>query len=537
LGGFDVRKALLAAILGSVVIAAALFYAEQHRVRLRAGLDASTVDEVLAAQNRAQAAGLEELFQQADRDAADILRRWSKRPAQKSFAVDTQLNEPRTPRWLVSPERRLRAAGTPDQALLEDALEAHLAGRDRLAHYASNGKHFIFIKGTASGQPYAAAYTPEAFFAPVRAPEGMRVWLLDREGVVLYHPLPRFIGSKAANLRPVAASIEALAAGRKASFTQKYLGLEGKDAIGAWISLPAEGLILASEWPKGLRSGTASSALLSLAAFSGGLGLLLLGFFVGSRSSQAVRPTPIFDTSRLDDEALAYLESVKRSADEAIQFAREKENAAEGARVARAELNAQISGLRWQLDSLEEFQERILPGVTGKQVWTELARMVAERSPGLTLVVYRYSATTFSLVPETVFSALDLPAASLSYLKDSRIFIGNLSYLGSLLQTQAFARWNKSRERHMPDLNADFRAFPFSGPAGTQGAILAVFDRRMNQDRELEEALDLLARLMRRTASFCDSLGRLLQSLYAKGSAWQAVASASNDARNQSRPS
>ncbi|WP_198097197.1 cache domain-containing protein, partial [Clostridioides difficile] len=80
------------------------------------------------------------------------------------------------------------------------------------------------------------------FSSAFQAGDGLRVWIAGRDGTVIFHPLQRFVGSNVANLRPVAAGLQKLASGKSEEYTQRYLGLEGREALGAWTTLPAQGL-------------------------------------------------------------------------------------------------------------------------------------------------------------------------------------------------------------------------------------------------------------------------------------------------------
>jgi hypothetical protein len=186
---------------------------------------------------------------------------------------------------------------------------------------------------------------------------------------------------------------------------------------------------------------------------------------------------------------------------------------------------------------LDRFEETILPVATGKQVWSELGALLADQAPGIVCVTYRYSPSSFSLVPESVSTRSDLPESAFAFLQDARIFIGSLSYLDTLSGTEAFTRWNHSRVRHMPLFEAGFRFFPFTSAGNGRGLLLVLFDERMNGEGELEQTFDLISALTRRLGSFCERITPLLQSSYAKSSSGPAVAGASDDARNRPRPS
>lgn len=530
------RKTLTILSVGLLALSATLFYAEHKQALGRVESVGEAIEGVLRAQNQSLAGRIFDGIQRADRDALATLHRWRKKARARSFLSDTALAEPDAPKWSIVAGRRVRAAGVLDDALLEDALDAHLTASEPLALYAAKGKYYLFIKGMAEGQPYASAYVPEAFFAAFRSADGIRAWMVLRDGSIVYHPLSRFIGSNGANLRPVAAGIQELAAGGSAPYSQRYLGLEGRDALGAWTPLPSYGLLVGSEWPKAPEPSFSATALYWLAILTGGAGLLLLGGIFGSSRPQPVAQPRLFDEGRLDDEALEYLEQARHSASEALDFAQNQERLASEARREKNEVLSETGELQWRLDLLEEYQSRVLPLAGGKDIWKELARLVALRAPGLSISVYRYSPTSFSLVPEGIFTLLDLPDHALTHLRDSRIFLGNPQLMGNLLATEGFRKWDQQRQKQMPRFEADFRAYPVEGGQFGKGLLLVFFDRRFNQGGELAAALNLFETLYSRTVTFCERLGRLIQSSYAQGSAWKAVASSADDARNRPRP-
>ena len=534
-------------MLGSaaILLSGLCFYAEHKRVEDQDDGATYAVEKVLKAESRSLASRFDEAALKADRDALVTATRWRRKPPLRTFLTDTALSEPESPKWVIVAGRRIRAAGLIDDPLLEDALDAHLTKPDRYALYSSRGKSYLFVRGNlTTGQPYASAYAPESFFSAFQAAEGLRIWVAGRDGTVIFHPLPRFIGANVANLRPVAAGLQMLAAGKSDQFTLHYLGLEGKEAFGAWTVLPSQGLLVATEWPRDIAASSRNGLLGWLGLFFSWAGFGCLGAAIASRraaSGAPVHETPLFDTGRLDDDAMEYLETAKASADEALEFARHQEANAELARRERARLASQARRLEAKIELLEAFKDRVLPLLTGKQVWAELARLISESAPGLTITVYRYSTSSFSLVPEACFDGAALADNALAYLRDSRVFIGNPSLIPTVTKTEAFAKWNRTRERHMPLHRTEFRVFPFVAQ-GSKGALAVLFDERINEEGELEEMLLLMDQLVRRAGTFCDSLTPLLQSSYAVKSvltanAGPALASAPNGIGNRSRPS
>lgn len=533
-------------LLGTITLflAGTLFYAERKRGENYENSLTSTVERVLRAESRSLAGRLEEAALKADRDALITAARHRKKPPLRTFLSDTSLAEPNAPKWVIVAGRRIRAAGVLEDALLEEALEKHLKHKERFSLLGSRGKYFLFVKGNlATGQPYAMAYAPESFFSAFQASEGLRVWIAGRDGTVIFHPLHRFIGSNVSNLKPVAAGLQRLGAGRSEQFTERYLGIEGKDALGSWTTLPNQGLLVASEWPRDPGSGAEWSSLFWAALLCSGLGFGFMGVGlarVRKPGSDSTRER-VFDENRLDDDAMEYLEKAKIAADEALEFARAQEGLADQANRERSRSAAQVRQLESKISLLETFQDKVLPLIMGKQVWNELASLAVENAPGLTFTVYRYSPSSYSLVPEACFGGAGLTENGLSYLNDTRIFIGSLSFLPTVLKTEAFNKWNRTRERLMPHLHAEFRVFPFQTQIA-KGAIIAIFDERMNEAGELEDTFLVLDQLVRRTGSFCDSITPLLQSTYAFKSASQAasgttLAGAPDGAGNRSRPS
>ncbi|MGZ3696434.1 MAG: hypothetical protein ACXVBL_19300, partial [Bdellovibrionota bacterium] len=386
-----------------------LFYAERKRAEGEDSLASKAVEEVLTSQNHSLSKRLEESLEKADSVAAQASLRWRKKAKMRSFFTDTAMAEPGAPKWIIVGGRRVRAAGVIDNALLEDALEAHLAGSARVGLFASKGKYFLFIKGLADGQPYASAYVPEEFFSDLRSTEGIRDWLALADGTIVYHPLHRFIGSNSANLRPVAAGIQEMNAGKSSSFTARYLGLEARPALGAWSTLPKLGLLAASEWPKDPGVLSQTSFLYWLALLVGAAGIFLFGFSGAKESKPEAAKETDFDFGRFDKDALEYLENVKNSADRAVSYAKQQEAVANKAREERVATSVRAFYLERRLDLLNRFEDTILPQATGKHVWSELGALLADFSPGITTVTYRYSPSSFSLVPESVSTRSNLP--------------------------------------------------------------------------------------------------------------------------------
>lgn len=529
------RWTLSLAGLGLLFLAVACLYAERRKASQWANRTADSVHQILSSHSRASADRIEKILAKTDQEAGRILERTKKKS--RGYVSAPELNEPELPKWLISAGKKIRAAGTEESPELESALADFLKGAARLGVKNVHSKTYLLVKGRSEdGEAFAAVYDPAVLFSDLDISGEVRTWLVMDDGTVAYHSQPRFLGSNAANLRPVAMGLEGLAEQRKISFMEKYQGMDGKASMGSWSTVPSLGLLVGSEWSKASAPLAFPSAFLTGAFLAAILGALALGLSLRPHGRSQSESEPLFDTKRLDQDALDYLASVKGAAEQAIAFAGEQEKVAQEAVRQRGVVAGQLRFARWKLGVLEEFQDKVLGQATGKQVWESLARLFAESTPGLVVVLYRYASSTYSLVPESLWSSYELEDHAKSYLCDARIFIGKPQFIRTLTETEAFDRWNKARQRHMPLHLTEFRAHPIELAGTPKGLVLVAFDRRMNAEGELEEAFALHEALLRRATSFCDTKERLLQFTDAKGTAGQALASASNDARGESRP-
>lgn len=510
----------------ALLASAAVFYAEHNRRQVAQKESLQSIEQILAAQNSAVAGRVSTTLQRGERDALLVLQRWKKKGKLRSFLSDTSLTEPDLPKWIIVAGRRVRAAGVMGDALLEDALEAHLQGDAILNLYSSKNKYYLFIKGGVDGTDFAAAYDPEAFFSSFRSDQGTRLWLTLGDGTVIYHPLHRFIGSNASNLRPVAAGMKELASKRPHSFNGSYLGIEAKQTVGAWSSIPELSLLVGTEWPSRMDF-TASSAGISWIGF---LCLFLAGIFLGLawKKSEEPKKERIFEENRLDDEAMEYLEQVRASAALAHDLAQQKEKETEIYAQLKGEAVAEKSAIAWKLSLLEDVLA--LP-LAGRQVWADFARLWAERCPGVSVAYYRFSPSTYSLVPESVYSAES--AGIQSFLRETRIYLGSESHLPKVVHTESFRQWKAKLPGSAQNF---FQVIPVKAAEGNKGALLIFHHENLNRNGEINGSLSYFQDLAARIQGFCDSFGQLLQSSNAKGNSPH-LAGAANQIRNQPRPS
>jgi hypothetical protein len=452
---------------------------------------------------------------QSEREVAAIGRKWEKKPALQVFQGEVALAEPQRPHWLIFGKHRLRASGQGDEPLLEAALEEHFQSENRWRSFQWKGRNFVFLRGVIDGVPYASAYQAEDLFSRLGAGVGLTSWVLDSEGNILFHPLSRFIGSQVANVRPVTAGIAQLRDGRAdgvKAFSQRFKNLEGKETLGAFLALPSSGLLLGTEWMGVRTQGAMGSWLWWLALAFGAFAVMILSRSLFMSKGEGPKQEP-FSEDRLPPEALDYLAEVRKGADaNAAEIQRlESELSEIQSRLLEEREKAGIEewkGLQWRA-----FFRDVLPQVSrGKEVWHHFLRMAARGQAGTDYLLYRYSPTTFSLVPEAAELSGPWDSKGRAQLLDGRIYVGNERYLESLVHTESYRRWRislaKAAGERVEGLEA--KTLILRGPGKHLGLLLVMFPAGSQRERELEGRLEQLKEMSESLREFCVGVEGLL---------------------------
>ncbi len=178
------------------------------------------------------------------------------------------------------------------------------------------------------------------------------------------------------------------------------------------------------------------------------------------------------------------------------------------------------------------FMERTAETANGKQVWRELAKLISDRLPGASVVVYRFSSTSFSLVPEYSVGLDSFEESAKKYLDDARIFVGSLSEMEHLVQTQAFKNWDRQRQRYMRIHDVNIQFLPFGANSANSGCLAVLLEKSLNENSVNSEYWDFFHLLIRYASWLYDSRQALLQSKNEKRD-WAPVAGSSDQARNK----
>lgn len=448
--------------------------------------------EVLLRGTSAAADQLEKNIIQSEQAIQNILVH-----AKKRETADNALLALNMPRFIYSETHRVHAPDfIPDEELLA-SVKDFLGEKQKLSLESGAFKKYLLLSGnTEEGEKYVAAYDPENFFSFLRTADGVSRWVVSRDAEVLFHPQVRFWGEDVSNSKPLASGLRALAEGRANELVSSYVGLDGREALGAWATIPKLGLLLGSEWPSfTMHFEHANGPIfwgvwLFLAA-----GFFCFGMFI-SKGAEKQRKKPKEETigsqeSHLDADTIDFLENARRASEEAIALCLQKDEVIEKLENTIRRQGLQIREKESKLGFLEVLSA-LKRGSTGKKVWQELVSLLAIRMPGSFVLFYRYSAASFSLIPECTGGLESLDPNGKLFLEDARIFIGNFFRLSEIRNTDAFRNWEELRLRHMPlyDLEAEF--LPFGESSDLCGCILLLTEKNGQANALNKEILNYL---------------------------------------------
>ncbi|MCO5143965.1 MAG: hypothetical protein M9962_12820 [Oligoflexia bacterium] len=421
-----------------------------------------------------------------------------------------RLNEPGFPKTILGDAYFVRAAGFSLSKNMEKAFAELLRKKVSLSSYIEADHTYLILGHTIRGKNYLAVYKSEDFFSFLYSKEGVRDWVVNRDGTVLYHPIQRFIGLNIVNTKPISKALNELSNGLNSEDTVRFLGLEGKEVLASWSVWPELGFVLISDWPGVIPEGAGigwPAYFLLLILLGGGV---LLGTALRQRSILTVdqsNTASMLNTSELtmgevDPETEFYLEELHDRLSEANKQNQILQTQIRSMRVSKEQELEQDGYASWKLEAYEAFIKDIVPISTGKQVWFEFAKFVVRRSPAISVLVLRYAPSTFSLVPEHLETTTDLPDSAMAYLNDARIFVGNPSLIPTVLNTEAFKRWDTTRKKYMPLHQTDFVSYDVSIPSGGRACLLFFFDRRLNNQGELSSQLHFFKELVESATGF-----------------------------------
>jgi len=519
-----VRGKQLALSFLFIGIAAALYVADSQRFEGRP--EFSELELLLQKQGKASVTQLEKIFTSADLLVQDTLNRYKRKDS--SYELLLQLGD--APKQLLYEGKKLKSLDFRQDAALFLAMERHLNARDPYSIYLRDNRAMFLVLGTFQGKPYVAAYDKDVFFASLANATGFRLWLVNASGVMLFHPQQRYIGADVTNFKQVSAGLASLQNGERREILNTYEGLDGASTLGVLNSIPEKSLLLGIEWAK------TPAIFASTTTKYWFLFFFAVGIFFLSRSflKNTHEDFPIenykFDLERLDAKSKAILVDAQKKAEESVAHSKKVEtelvDAVNGAAQCRADfLHAQMG-----LDFWNQFIDNFSTLPTGKQVWLEIAPLIYSQIGGSIMIYYRYSSTSFALVPELILGTENLAYHAQNYLNDARIFLGDFYKISEIKSNQAFQNWNKTRKRHMPLANDEAYFLPIEGISSSKGAYLILLEQNLANKVLLEKRVEFLVDFIRRITPLCELKQRLLQSKNGKFDPGPSVASAPNNA-------
>ena len=463
-------------------------------------------------------------FAAEQRSQEIVLRHMRKDPA-----TATVLSHWDSPRVILSGDEKIKAADFLLDAPLLGALEAHRRSENQHALYSRNGTQFVLVRGEVQGKAYAAAFLNDALFSGLGVGEAMRVWVASSSGNLLYHSVKRLIGSQVANLRPIASGAEMISHSEAKNLVSTYTGFEGGNTLGAWSVIPKRNLIIGTEWSGRIGPDATLDVPFFIGAILIALGFFLLGMVIRRRNKKITERFK-FDPARLDDDVIEYLEENQKATEAAVDYARSKDGKIKQLEEQVYTLSAAQNELEWRLSCYESLMETAAGVASHKQVLRGLTDVIAKRVLGAPIVQYRFSSTSYSLVPEYLAGGGHLSDEARQFLSEARIFIGNFRAVHTLKELPLFQKWNEKRLGYM-GVDAEPLILPLEGGAGTSGAMLILLPKGANDHGELNDAISFFHSLIKSAVWLCDTKRHLLQSSNAKPSSWSAMASSSDSTR------
>lgn len=463
------------------------------------------------------------LRQQAKVSAEEIRSRLADAEGQASNVAKSLFTDKRVRKNLDLPEglvliiakngqesRELAAKGFENRDDLRTFAKNLLNSSQRTLRWEDSQKNtFLGIK--ANQGSFALIAPMELVLGPMRLASALHPWLAMSDGTLLFHNSPRLVGMNSTNIRPVAQGAELLKRAESAEHTGTYLGFDGKEASGSWVTLGEWGLIVGSEWSK-LES---RSSVIHFMVWLG-VGLLCFGAFAVGICF-VPRPIQVLaarsEAKDLSFEARSFIKRAEKQAEEAVAFAREREEVAQTLEQDAREQIGAAKRTRWVFERTEAFLEDAIEARSENEIWSLLADYLSGMTMQAPVLVYTYSPSSCTLVPQAKAGTESFPEPAQRFLSESRILLGNIEQLAQLQTNSAYNTWRERWERFMPLEGLNIVDLPFASPTGSRGVLIFLFseNHRMNA-QELERQKELWSLFAYRAGWLYDLKKRLLQS-------------------------
>lgn len=464
------------------------------------------ITEVLLRNSQSLAKRVEKLMEDADLRAVDAIIRHTR----KDSGLDTVMVQRGAPRLVLWGKARIKAVNFALDAELLTAAESHKDSHQVFALHGAESRRMLLVRGTHQGETWVAAFEMTPFFQSVDEGEMVRNWVALPSGEMIYHSQGRHLGVQGSNLKSVASGIGMLAAGEQRILSSTYRGLDGREVLGSWTVVPRYRLVVGSEWA----ASVAKDSTLEV-PFHVGLALLVIGALVLGlalrRHGKKTRERYQFDPSRLDDDLLDYLEENRQKAEEALRYANQRDDEVRDLEKTVHDTQTALQDTEWRVMCMEELLEKAKGGATPKELVAGLVHVASQKMLGMPVIYYRFSPTTFSLVPEQGAGLEGLAPNAKAFLLDARLYIGNFRNVATLLHTEAFKKWDALRGKHLPSPAYDIQWIPLEAGHRERGVLAVFLEPQMMAQGELRGELEFLRGLAHTAAWFCETRAQLLQ--------------------------
>lgn len=373
-------------------------------------------------------------------------------------------------------------------------------------------KPFVLYHGKKGDTEFVALYQLQSVFSRMSKGGAIRPWVALSDGRIVHHSEEQYVGQKAANVRPVALGKQNVLKEHRTEMIAKYVGLEGDEVLGTWLTLPGMQMIVGTEWPANWWGTKSSSYLTWLAAIFFFIGAFLVGY--------AITPRPILVTEAkrelkdLSHEARSFIKKAEREVARAYEYARNREEEVSGLESQAREQLAYVKRTRWIFEKTDSFLDEVMEAPTEKEVWSILARNLSDMAWKSPVLVYSHSNATHSLMPEVLLDRNQFPDSATRYLSNARILVGDSRKVVGMEKNSAYGMWLERLQKHI--VMDDWRIFhlPFASQTGSKGVVLFFIRPDIFDEAEISRQRELWNLFAHRAAWLYDLKRRLIQSTY-----------------------
>lgn len=451
------------------------------------------LEKLVRASNESAKLFVEQKFSNIEDKPLTIIHRWKSR----EYTYQSILNAEGSPKLIWLEGKKIRASDFRYNDELLGAVSSFVDRQDlKYQITLNNAQYFLLWKGFYQGKPFVAVYRLEDFFRGIDSNITIRNWIVDGDGKVIYHDNPKLLGEQFNNLKAIALARSSLQGGAELQIFDKFILSEGKERYGVVGTLSAHGLIIITEWKDEFKVKTGSSNpwnLIFVSALCLSILIFVYDLFFFARSSGTSLPEITTDTtaSFLQIE-LENLRTERDSLKKEIQ------------RVSRTAMP--------KVDLLRAV-EKLVGAESPREISKNLLIFISQYLDADGGVFFKYSGASCSLIPELNVGTEGFDPIVQRFWSDSRIFIGTEKAISSVKTTEAFTKWDLTRQKFMGTAKFDFEFIALEKGRSVKG-VFCLFKksgRYFSEDQELNDKLLDVKNLITIASYLYDNKQRLLE--------------------------